>query len=98
MGHPASCNDPDCTLSYRDHLTGIVVSAAALPTRGKGSEVLSTKVREKRWERDIPAYTRLRKEGLTPPQIDGSALRERIGEDKYDMEHRPVTVDYSDPA
>lgn len=96
--HPACCLDPDnCTLSYRDHLVGFSIAAVAIPTRSK-SDVLSGLVREKRWHRDMDAYKRLRKDGIQPPQIDGSALRERQGQDIYDVEHRPITIDYSDAS
>lgn len=95
--HPESCTDPDCTLSYRDHLIGIKIAAAATPTRTK-DDVLASTVREKRWERDMAAYKRLRKDGVQPPQIDGSALRERQGVDTFDVEERKVTIDYSDAS
>lgn len=97
MEHPASCDDINCTLSYRDHLLGISISAAAMPTR-TGEDTLGTMVREKRWQRDEDAYRRLRKDGLQPPRVDGSALRERQGKTAYDIESRPVTIDYSDPS
>ena len=96
--HPASCEHPDtCTLSYREHLIGFGIACAAIPTR-TGSDALETMTREKRWERDMKAYKNLRADGLQPPGIDGSALRERQGEDVYDIEHRPVTIDYADAS
>lgn len=94
--HPESCNDPTCTLSYRDHLLSIRVSAAAMPTRH--SDTLETMVREKRWQRDIDAYKRLRSDGLQPPRVDGAALREKQGQDAYDVESREVTIDYADAS
>lgn len=103
-GHPASCVDPACDLTYRQHLLNINFSASALPTRrvnrtpGLPDEPVShTLIREKRWERDMPAFDRLTKEGYDVPQIDGSALRERQGESRYDVERRPVKIDYEDP-
>lgn len=95
--HPSSCKDPNCNLTYREHLIGIGISITATPSRAS-EDALQTLVREKRWERDIGAYKRLRADGLAPPQIDGSALRERQGDDKYDVENRPVTIDYSDAS
>lgn len=103
--HPASCKSPEtCDLSYRDHLTGFGVSAWAtssgLVNRSEGlpDEPLSqTLIREKRWDRDMEAFKRLHDEGLTPPQVDGSALREREAQTEYDVVERPVTVDYNDP-
>lgn len=97
IGHPACCKDPGCTLAYVDHLVGFGVAAAAIPNRSK-PDTLNTMVREKRWERDMQAYKNLRANGLQPPQIDGSALREREGGSEYDIEHRPVTVDYADAS
>lgn len=103
--HPASCKDPDnCTLPYVDHLRGFVAGASAIPnravTRTPGSPdepAIQTHIREKRWQRDIAAFRRLHKDGLTPPQIDGAALREREGKTVYDITQRPVTIDRSDP-
>lgn len=95
--HPACCTDSNCQLSYRDHLLGFGVAMAAIPSRVSG-EAKQTLIREGRWERDMKAYKNLRADGLQPPSIEGAALRERMGEDKYDIEHRPVTVDYSDPT
>lgn len=33
MSHPSSCRDPNCQLSFREHLLSINLSATALPTR-----------------------------------------------------------------
>lgn len=38
------------------------------------------------WERDMPAYKRLRRQGLQPPRIDGSAERESRAETRIDVE------------
>lgn len=103
--HPASCKSPaTCTLSYRDHLVGFGVSATAIPSRlinhtpGVPDEpVAQTLIRERRWDRDMAAFKRLHDQGLTPPQVDGSALRERQGQTEYDVTERPVIVDYNDP-
>lgn len=104
MSHPSSCHDPSCNLTYAAHLRSINFSATALPTRrvnrtpGLPDEpVAHTLVREQRWERDMPAFERLTKEGYDVPQIDGARLRERQGETRYDLEHRKIKVDYTDP-
>lgn len=105
MTHPACCRHPDtCSLTYREHLIGVSISASATPNRlvnrtpGQADEPLSqTLIRERRWDRDMAAFKRLHDEGLTPPRVDGSALREREGETEYDVTERPVTIDYSDP-
>jgi hypothetical protein len=104
--HPQCCPNPStCTLSYREHLVGFGLSAMAIPTRTvnrtpghKDEPITQTITREKRWERDMAAYKRLHDEGLRPPQIDGSALREKQGNTKFDIETRPVTIDYDDAS
>lgn len=102
--HPACCSDPaNCGMTYREHLDGFGLSAQAIPTRAvnrtpghKDEPVTQTLTREKRWDRDLEAFKRLHNDGLRPPQIDGSALREREGKTEWDIEHRPVTIDYDD--
>jgi hypothetical protein len=81
----------------------ISISGAALPTRainhteGQPDEPLADALtREKRWERDIPAYKRLWHQGYRPPRVDGSAARERMAETVYDIEERPINIDYAD--
>lgn len=105
MTHPESCKDPDCTLTYVQHLRSISVSAAAMPTRGVNrtpgqpdEPITQTLTRERRWNRDIDAYKRLYREGLRPPRVDGSAFRERNGETRYDIEARDVKIDYEDAS
>lgn len=106
MNHPASCPNPDdCTLSYRDHLAGFGVSCMATPNRGLNKSpgqpdetALQATIREKRWDRDMAAFRRLHKDGLTPPQINGSAFRERHGKTDYDITDRHVTIDWNDPS
>lgn len=84
MTHPQSCTDPDCQLAYRDHLVGIGIAAAALPTRavtrnaGQPDEPSTvTRAREKRIEADLPAYKRMRDAGLRPRSTVGAATVER---------------------
>lgn len=96
VAHPQSCTDPDCRLSYREHLLSIAVSSAAIPTRRPST--VNTNIRESRWQRDMAAYRRLRADGFQPPQIDGSRLREKEAKDAYDIERRPVTIDYQDAS
>jgi hypothetical protein len=83
--HPACCKNPEsCTLTYREHLVGVGLSSDATPTRravnhikGLPDEPVSvTKAREKRLERDLPAYKRLRQDGLHPRSVKGSARLE----------------------
>lgn len=105
MNHPASCKDPDnCDLSYADHLRGFGLTAAATPNRavtrtpGMPDEpAIQTHIREQRFQRDNAAFRRLTAQGLMPPQINGSALREREGKTDSDITERHVTIDWKDP-
>jgi hypothetical protein len=103
--HPQCCKNPEtCTLTYREHLIDFGLSATAIPSRavnrtpGQPDEpAIQAHIRERRWERDIPAYRRLRADGLQPREVNGAALREKRGETRYDIESRPVKIDWNDP-
>lgn len=92
MSHPASCTDPNCVLSYRDHLLSITVHSSALPTRKPETRQIDT--REKRWQDDIDAFRRLSKEGHHVSNVDGAAFREKEAKTTWDVEDRPVAVDF----
>lgn len=101
--HPACCKNPEhCNLTYVEHLRGVVLGVSAISSRavhrtpGQPDEpAAQTAIREQRWAQDMPAFKRLHDQGLTPPRVDGSALREREGKTEYDITERPVTIDYS---
>lgn len=85
MSHPACCKSPEsCDLTYREHLVGVALSSDAIPTRrlvtrneGAVDEPISvTKARERGLERDMPAFKRLRQDGLHPRSVKGSARLE----------------------
>ncbi|MFP4512087.1 MAG: hypothetical protein ACLFRV_03965 [Acidimicrobiales bacterium] len=61
---------------YLDKLRSVAIAPSATPTRGDG-KAAEVNAREARWHRDMPAYKRLRRDGLQPPQIDGSARLEQ---------------------
>lgn len=48
---------------------------------------------ERRWARDMPAYYRLRMQGLQPPQVDGSAVLEAKAADKFEIEYGRLASD-----
>ena len=77
---PSSCKDANCTLTYREHLLSIGVSPSATPTRGKGWHASRVNAKEAAFDKDSAAYRRLRKEGLQPRNIDGSAALEQKAE------------------
>jgi hypothetical protein len=47
---------------------------------------LNTTLTERRWEKDMPAYKRLRQNGLQPKGIDGSAQLETRANDRLEVE------------
>lgn len=58
-----------------------------LATRTGAADVIATNAREKRWSEDLPAYKRLRREGLRPRGTDGAAFHERHANTKIELEH-----------
>lgn len=48
--------------------------------------VLSSSRLERRWQRDMPAYKRLREDGLQPPRIDGCADLEVNASTRFEVE------------
>jgi hypothetical protein len=68
-------------------VAGIQVGANSTTTRG--SVVEETNQREKRWNRDMPAYKRLRKQGLQPRAIEGASLLEKHATDRWQIEGVP---------
>lgn len=60
------------------------VSADAIPTRRpRAAEVNAT---ERRWDVDMPAYKRMRRNGVQPRSIDGCAHLERHASDAIELE------------
>ena len=58
-------------------------------TTTRGAVVEQTNQREKRWNKDMPAYKRLRKQGLQPRGIEGSSLLEKHATEKWQIEGVP---------
>lgn len=80
-----TCGKPCNCESYRAHISTISVSAAATPSRDRSKESVAIDAREKRWEKDMPAYKRLREDGLQPAHIDGSARMESTATDAIEI-------------
>lgn len=51
----------------------VSVAPSATPSRSGGVDALSVKRREREWDKDMPAYRRLRADGTQPKNIDGCA-------------------------
>lgn len=66
---------------------GYQVQIAPSMLISKGEQVRDADAREARWNRDIPAYQRMRAKGMQPPQIDGSAALEDKADDQLDIDY-----------
>lgn len=64
-----------CCPDYKTHISG--VSIGSFPT--------DTTHKERKWELDMPAYKRLREDGLQPPRIDGSYVLERSAQNEREV-------------
>tara|TARA_B100000586_G_C20060555_1_gene406085 strand:+ start:428 stop:838 length:411 start_codon:yes stop_codon:yes gene_type:complete len=79
-----------CQGVVRKHMGHVHVSASATPTRGthdgKAINWEETKVKERQKDEDMAAYKRLRREGIQPKSIDGSAHSERHAGTKWEVQ------------
>ncbi|HUR18892.1 MAG TPA: hypothetical protein VMZ51_08165 [Acidimicrobiales bacterium] len=50
---------------------------------------------ERRWDRDLPAYARLRQQGLQPEGIDGCAALETRAQSRVEIETNQIIEDRS---
>ena len=66
----------------------VTFGSGTAPTRRPGAE--SVEAREKRWNKDMPAYKELRAQGLQPPHIDGSAELAAKAETRFEIESGTV--------
>lgn len=55
-------------------------------TTSRGREVSAINKTERQWNVDMPAYKRLRREGLQPKRIDGAAEVEKKAEHRFQVE------------
>ena len=62
-----------------------MLSPSSTPTRGNGVDMAATRIAEKSKVADMDAYKRLRKDGVQPPAINGSAQLEARAEEKHEV-------------
>ena len=55
-------------------------------TTTRGARVAQVNQTERNWNKDMPAYKRLRDEGLQPKRIDGAAEVEKRAKEKWQVE------------
>lgn len=65
---------------------GVNLSMEAAPSRAAGARVKEVADRERRWDRDMGAYKRMRRDGVQPKRIDGAAEVERRAEERWQVE------------
>ena len=93
--HPVDV--PGC---FACRILSVSVAPSAMPTRHQ--DAADVKAREARWERDRPAYKRLRHDGQQPRCIEGcaeleakaaSAAEIELGLTRVPRSHRPQVED-----
>ncbi len=57
---------------------------SAMPSRHPSA--VATVAKDKQWDADMPAYQRLRRNGVQPPRIDDSAELEKRASDQFEIE------------
>ena len=62
------------------------VSFSAIPGGARNQETVRINQTDKRWDKDMPAYKRLRNNGLQPKRIDDSAELEARATDQFEVE------------
>lgn len=65
-------------------IAGVSFAASSMPSRRiEASQINAT---ERRWEKDMDAYKRLRRDGLQPAKIDGAREVEQKAEHRSQVE------------
>lgn len=73
MFHDGSHGD-DC---FGCRIKTVGFAPSATPSRRGGDAAARANAREAGWNADMPAYKRLRRDGIQPPSVDGAAKLER---------------------
>jgi hypothetical protein len=55
-------------------------------TTSRGAKVAEINTTERNWNKDMPAYKRLRANGLQPKRIDGAANVEKRAQESWQVE------------
>jgi hypothetical protein len=55
-------------------------------TTSRGAKVAEINATERNWNKDMPAYKRLRANGLQPKKIDGAAEVEKKAQESWQVE------------
>ncbi len=72
--------------TFREHIgNGPALSMSITPTRSGAAKVREVNEREATWDKDHAAYRRMRREGLQPKHLAGSADLEREARDPVEI-------------
>lgn len=86
-----ACGKPCNCASYREHLLSVGFAASAMPSRH--ATVADTTVREKKLDKDLDAYKRLRADGLQPKSIYGTDRLEKHADHALEVESGRLLAD-----
>lgn len=75
---------PDCGVRPDIVMVPPLISIDALPN--KSPDARQQVARDRQWDLDMPAYKALRKDGLQPRTIDGSAMIQANADDRMEVE------------
>lgn len=84
MKHRETHPDLNVEGCFGCRVSNIMTSTNSTTSRGK--EIAAINKTERQWNVDMPAYKRLRREGLQPKRIDGAAEVEKKAEHKFQVE------------
>lgn len=79
-----TCPCPECGVEASKVFTPPRIGLAATPNRAPDAQAIVAK--DAAWNVDMPAYRRLRNNGVQPKSIDGSAALEARAETKTEIE------------
>jgi hypothetical protein len=80
------CRRCDATISPPSRKGFPMLSASVTPTKKGAARAIQIDKTEAGWQKDIPAYVRLRKQGYQPVGIDGSAKMESEATTRFEIE------------
>lgn len=84
MKHQETHPNLDVEGCFGCRVAGIAFGTNTTTTRG--ASVAEINQRARNWEKDMPAYKRLRKNGVQPSKIDGSAELEKKATERWQVE------------
>ena len=87
MKHTETHPNLDVEGCFGCKVAGVRMGANSTTTRG--SRVMQANQTEAGWNKDMPAYKRLRQQGYQPAQIDGCAKLEQTATSVAEVESRP---------